>query len=143
MDCPQIRLNDCGIETDEMFETTEPDHFAIGDCNGKIQLAHAARAEVLNVVNRLLNRKPPILNLDYVVKFIHTLPMSYASVGLTRSTLEKLDEPFKESVVPLNAFTYSHIHHAKDGVMAVYTDAENFIVGAEILAPNAEELILL
>jgi pyruvate/2-oxoglutarate dehydrogenase complex dihydrolipoamide dehydrogenase (E3) component len=67
--------------------------------------------------------------------------MSYASVGLTRTTLEKLDEPFKESVVPLNAFTYSHIHHANDGVMAVYTDAENFIVGAEILAPNAEELI--
>jgi len=139
--CSQIKLNDHGIETDEMFETNEPDHFAIGDCNGKIQLAHAARAEVLNVVNRLLNKKPSILNLDYVVKFIHTLPMSYASVGLTRSMLEKFDEPFKESVVPLNAFTYSHIHHAKDGIMAVYTDAENYIVGAEILAANAEELI--
>jgi len=139
--CSQIALSQHGIETDEMFETTESDHFAIGDCNGKIQLAHAARAQVLNVVNRLLNRQPPILNLDYVVKFIHTLPMSYATVGLTREALQKLDEPFKESVVPLNAFTYSHIHHAKDGVIVVYTDSENFIIGAEILAPNAEELI--
>ena len=36
-----------GIETDDFFETTVAKHFAIGDCNGKVQLAHAARAQAL------------------------------------------------------------------------------------------------
>ena len=129
------------IETDAYFETNVPNHYAIGDCNGKLQLAHAAKAETINVTMRILGQKPPILNLNHVVKFIHTLPMSYATVGENRQMLEANDIHFKESVVPLSHFVTSSFHDARDGMMIVYGDEEGFILGAEIFAPDAEELI--
>ncbi len=138
--CEEIQV-DKGIVTDDFFETSLKNHYAIGDCNAKLQLAHAARAEVLNVTERILGKTPKILNLENIVKFIHTLPMSYATVGKTKYILEQEEIPFKESMVRLNQFTYSMYNHANHGVMISYVDSENFIIGAEILAPNAEELI--
>ena len=130
-----------GIKTDEYFETTLKDHYAIGDCNGKLQLAHAARAQTLNVTEQILGKSVEVLNLDNVVKFIHTLPLSYASVGQTKQMLIKEEKTYKESVVSLNNFTTSAFHHAGSGKMIVYADEEGFILGAEIFAPDAEELI--
>ena len=130
-----------GIETDAFFETTLAKHYAIGDCNGKVQLAHAARAQALNVTMQILGKKPKKLNLDHVVKFIHTLPMSYATVGQNKYTLEKNAIVFKESIVILNHFTGSAFHHSGNGAMIVYADENGLILGAEILAPDAEELI--
>lgn len=130
-----------GIETDECFETSLKDHYAVGDCNGKLQLAHAARAQVLNVTSRILAKPVEILDLDHVVKFIHTLPMSYASVGQSKEMLLAKDIIHKESIISLNNFTASAFHHARDGKMMVYADEKGLILGAEILAPDAEELI--
>ncbi len=130
-----------GIETNTSFETTLAKHYAIGDCNGKLQLAHAARAQALNVTMQILGKKPKKLNLDHVVKFIHTLPMSYATVGENKYSLEKKSIAFKESVVKLNNFTGSAFHHSGNGSMIVYSDEEGLLLGAEILAPDAEELI--
>lgn len=136
----EITLNR-GIETDAFFETTLAKHYAIGDCNGKLQLAHAARAQALNVTMQILGKKPKKLNLDHVVHFIHTLPMSYATVGENKYSLEKKSIAFKESVVKLNNFTGSAFHHSSNGSMIVYADEEGLLLGAEILAPDAEELI--
>ncbi len=130
-----------GIVTDAYFGTTLEKHYAIGDCNGKLQLAHAARAEALNVTEQILGKNPRALNLEHVVKFIHTLPMSYATVGKTKMQLESDGIKYKESLVTLNQFTYSVYNHASKGLMVSYVDEEGFILGAEILAPNAEELI--
>ncbi len=138
--CEQITVGK-GIETDIWFETTLPKHYAVGDCNGKLQLAHAARAEALNVTEQILGNRPRALNLDHVVKFIHTLPMSYAYVGKRKSELEKVGIAYKEKLVGLNQFTYSVYNHASKGAMVSYVDSEGFILGGEILAPNAEELI--
>ena len=137
----KIAVGKHGIETNEHFETTLADHYAIGDCNGKLQLAHAARAEVLYVVRRILGKDPDTLELDRVVKFIHTLPCSYATVGRTKSELEASGVTYRESVVPLFGLPFAHTHDGELGVMAVYADDEGFIVGGEIFVPNAEELI--
>ena len=130
-----------GIETDDFFQTTLAKHYAVGDCNGKVQLAHAARAQALNVTMQILGKKPDKLNLDHVVKFIHTLPMSYATVGEHKCALEEKGVVFKESIVRLNNFTGSAFHHAGNGMIIVYADEAGLILGAEILAPDAEELI--
>ncbi len=136
-----IEISRKGINTDEYFETTLKNHYAIGDCNGKLQLAHAARAQALNVTLRILGKKPSKIDLDNVVKFIHTQPMSYASVGKNRETLEKEKIEYKESIVPLSHFTNSLFHQASNGYMIVYADKKGFILSAELLAPDAEELI--
>ena len=138
IECKDIEV-DRSIKTDAFFETSLKDHYAVGDCNGKLQLAHAARAEVLNVTQRILGKTPKKLNLNSVVKFINTLPMSYAYVGEIKSMLK--DDEYKETVVPLSQFTYSAYNRAIDGLVVIYSDKQGFILGGEILAPNAQELI--
>ncbi|BCD68145.1 NAD(P)/FAD-dependent oxidoreductase [Nitratiruptor sp. YY09-18] len=128
------------IETDEYFETSMQGVYAIGDCNGKLQLAHAARAMVLNVVDTILGKKAK-LNLDNIPKFIYTLPLQYAAVGLTKVNLDKSRLNYKEAYFPLSALALSHLTGAEQGGIVLYTDPENFIIGAELLAPHAEELI--
>ncbi len=139
----QIVIGKKGIETDEHFETTVKDHYAIGDCNGKIQLAHAARAEVKYVIQRILGKKPKPLVLDAIVKFIHTLPCSYAAVGKTKIDLERSGTVYKESILPLRGLPFPHTHEGDLAVMALYADEEDFIVGGEIFSPMAEELIAI
>jgi dihydrolipoamide dehydrogenase len=121
-----------GIDTDEYFETTKPGVFAIGDCNGKLLLAHAARAQALNVANTILGKKAK-LNLDNIPKFIYTIPLSYASIGTQGE---------KKSSFPLNYLGIAGSYLGdKEGIVLAYADKENFITGADIFAPNAEELI--
>jgi len=139
----EIEINQKGIVTNEHFETTLENHYAIGDCNGKLQLAHLARAEVLYVIKRILGKNPEVINLDSVVKFIHTLPCSYANIGKTKTDLEKDNKEFKESLMPLNGLPFAITHDGANGLMVVYADSEGFIVGSEIFAPNAEELIAI
>jgi len=130
-----------GIVTDAHFETTCPGHYAIGDCNGKLQLAHAARAEVLYVVKRILGKDPEPIDLDRVVKFIHTLPCSYAVVGQGKAALETSGTQYRESVVPLAGLPFPHTHDGDLGMMILYSDAEGFVIGGELFCPGSEELI--
>ena len=67
--------------------------------------------------------------------------MSYATVGMNKMMLEEAGITYTESRVMLNQFTYSVYNHAGKGVMVSYADDEDFVLGAEIFAPNAEELI--
>ena len=121
-----------GIVTDEYFRTTMPKVFAVGDCNGKLLLAHAARAQALNVASQILGKKEK-LNLDNIPKFIYTLPLSYASVG-------KIAE--KKATFPLSYLGICGSYLGDErGVVNLYVDNENFITGADVLAPNAEEII--
>ncbi len=141
--CKDIEIDKRGIITNDWFETNLKNHFAIGDCNGKLQLAHAARAEVLNVTKKILNEDVEKIDLDSVVKFIHTLPMSYATVGKTKYSLEKDKIPYKESFISYIEYPYAYYNDAKDGAVVIYADEDGFILGAEILSPHAEELIAI
>jgi dihydrolipoamide dehydrogenase len=120
------------IEVDEYFKTSLENVWAIGDCNAKLNLAHAARAQALNVANQILGKKEK-LNLLNIPKFIYTIPLSYAVIG-------EMSEKFGE-------FELSHlgissaIAGSELGISKIYVDNENFIKGAEFFAPNAEELI--
>ncbi|WP_457560917.1 dihydrolipoyl dehydrogenase family protein [Caminibacter sp.] len=120
------------IEVNEYFETSMPGVYAIGDCNGKLNLAHSARAQALNVANQILGKKEK-LNLNNIPKFFYTIPLSYAVVGKTTQ---------KSSEFPLNHLGIaSAISGSELGVAKIYVDDDNFISGAELFAPNAEELI--
>ncbi len=129
-----------GIVTDDYFETTLPDHYAIGDCNAKLMLAHSARAQVLNVVDTLSGHKKR-LNLDNIPKFFYTLPLQYAAIGKTKTFLDKENIKYKESIFPLSSLALSHLTGAQNGMIVLYADENGFLIGAEMLAPHAEELI--
>ena len=123
---------DRAIITDKYFQTSMKNVFAIGDCNGKLQLAHAARAEVLNVADQIAGKKR-VLNLSNIPKFIYTLPLSYAFVGMKGA---------KEAIFPLSYLGISSaLMGADKGEVILYSDEEGFVCGAELFTPYAEELV--
>lgn len=130
---------DKAIWTDDDFETTLKNHYAIGDCNGKMPLAHAARAQVLYVVDKILGKNPKKINLKNIPNFVNTLPLSYASVGLVSSDLAAIE--YKESIFRLSYLTLAAPFGAKDGIVILYANKGGFLLGAEIFAPGAAELI--
>jgi dihydrolipoamide dehydrogenase len=137
----EIAVDGKGIMTNERYETSLAKHYAVGDCTGKIQLAHAARAQVLYVVRMILGKPAEVIDTEQIVKFIHTLPCSYAQVGKSAQMLEVTGITYKESVVTLKGMPFAHSHDADEGVMILYADEEGFILGGELFVPNAEELI--
>jgi dihydrolipoamide dehydrogenase len=82
-----------------------------------------------------------VIDTEQIVKFIHTLPCSYAQVGKSAQMLESAGITYKESVVTLKGMPFAHSHDADEGVMILYADEEGFILGGELFVPNAEELI--
>lgn len=70
-----------GIETDDNFQTNVQGVYAVGDVNGKMQLAHAAEAQGRRAVNHILGIAD---NIDFSImpSAVFTYPEA-ASVGLT------------------------------------------------------------
>jgi len=128
----ELELQKDAIKTNQYFQTSESNIFAIGDVNGKLALAHTARKEAINVAE-FLNGKKEILNLDNIPKFIYTIPLSYASIGVKSEN---------EIIYPLKALGISKsIKGSENGIVVIYYDKDKFIKGAELFMPSAEELI--
>jgi dihydrolipoamide dehydrogenase len=67
--------------------------------------------------------------------------MSYATVGQNKQILEENGMVFKESIIMLSHIMSTAFHQVENGALIIYADASGLILGAEIFAPNAEELI--
>jgi len=124
------------IVCDEYFQTSMPGVFAIGDCNGKLMLAHSARAQAINVANQILGKKEK-LNLQNIPKFIYTLPLSYASIGY--ASIGEKSEKSETFYFKNLGISKSYIGD-ENGIITVYSK-NGKISGADIFAPYAEELI--
>lgn len=76
------------IEVDEQFCSSIPGVYAIGDVNGRMQLAHAAHAQGLAAVSHMLGLPAPI-HCTVVPSCVYTTP-EIASVGLTQEEAKAL-----------------------------------------------------
>ena len=83
------------IPVNDDFEViTKPKVFAIGDANGKQMLAHAAEAQAIYVVNKIVNRKSVNRKwLDIMPAAIFTEPEA-ACVGPTEDQLKEQGIPY-------------------------------------------------
>lgn len=86
-----------GIKTDENLETSMKGVYAIGDVNGRIQLAHAASAQGIQVIDRILGQKDretggmiksPVIREPVIPSVIFTSP-EIGSAGKARSSAGK------------------------------------------------------
>lgn len=75
------------ITVDENFETTVRGIYAIGDCNGRQMLAHAAEMQAIRAVNHILGKSDGI-HFDIMPAAIFTSPEA-ACVGPTEDQLKE------------------------------------------------------
>ena len=127
------------VAVNDRLETGVPGVYAIGDLIGGKLLAHKAYHDAIVAVENAcgMNR-----TVDY-----RALPMAvftdpeFASVGLTQEEADAKGIKVKSGVFPLQAGGRALTMGRTDGMVKVLADGEDRIIGANIVAPGASEMI--
>lgn len=137
-----VEMNRGAIVTDDKTETNVPNVYAVGDCNGKIMLAHTAYREAEVAVNNILGRKDRV-NYNSIPSVIYTDP-EVASVGDTKEAAQKKGIKVKEVNVPMTyAGRYvAEVDQGKGFCKIVLDEDKNRIVGVHLVGSYASEMIL-
>lgn len=134
-----IQTDRRGIITDDDLRTNLPGVWAIGDVNGKCQLAHAASFQGERVL-QLIMKKPATINLDIVPAAVFTNPEA-AMVGLTAEQCKAQGISPKAHKAFFRANGKALAMDEADGLVKILTDADGKILGCHILGPHAADLI--
>lgn len=122
------------IVTDENMMTSRPDVYAVGDCNGRLMLAHAATAQAERIYN-------PDINLDVIPSAVFTLP-EVAMVGRTSEQLDSEGVTYKTAKALFAANGKAQALGEPDGLVKVLIDpGTQLILGAHIIGAHASDLI--
>jgi len=144
-----LGLETLGIETDHGLIVTDKhlctnmtNVYAVGDCNGKLMLAHTAYREAEVAVNHMLGYKDEI-RYENIPTVAYTDPEA-ASVGLTLE--EALNRGFRAKSVK-TPLQYSGRFIAEtensSGFCKIVVDtANNRLLGLQIIGPYSSEIIL-
>lgn len=128
------------ICVDDNYETSVPGVYAIGDCNGKIMLAHAASEQGVDVVEYALGYIDAVVAKP-VAACIYTSPQ-IGAVGLTEGEVKARGTAYSVGSFPLRGNGKALIEGGEEGLMKVIVDDETqLILGAHMVGPEATELI--
>jgi len=141
LDAVGLEPNDDGrLATDDQARTDAENVFAIGDVAPGPMLAHKASKEG-EVAAEVVAGEPAALDYQAVPAAVFTDP-EIATVGLTADAAE--EQGFEPAVgkFPFNASGRALTTGESDGFVRVVADEESgFILGAQIVGPEASELI--
>ena len=141
-----LNLEDVGIETDRRGIVTDDDFrtnvegvYAIGDVNGKCQLAHAASFQGQHVLNVILGKKDNI-RLDIMPAAVFTNPEA-ATVGLTAEYCKENGINAKAHKSFFRANGKALAMNESDGMAKILTDENDVIIGCHMYGPHSADLI--
>ena len=130
------------IMTDKHLCTNVAGVYAIGDCNGKLMLAHTAYREAEVVVNNLLGKKDE-MRYDHIPSVIYTNP-EVASVGETKASAEQKGLKVREIQLPM-AYSGRFVAESEDGqgfIKMVLSENGDRVLGVTLVGLYASEMIL-
>jgi dihydrolipoamide dehydrogenase len=135
-------LDLCGIEvsqrgfivTDDNMQTTRTGVYAIGDCNGRLMLAHAASAQGRVAMGEKVN-------LQVIPSAVFTVPEA-AMAGLTSEQCEAHGIEFKSAKALFAGNGKARAMGEADGLVKVlYCPTSRKIIGCHIVGPHAADLV--
>lgn len=137
-----LDMDRAAIKTDRHLCTNVSGVYAIGDCNGKLMLAHTAYREAEVAVNHMLG-KTDEMRYDVIPSVIYTDP-EVASVGLSKETAEERGMKVKEIKLPMSyAGRYLAETEGGKGFIKLVVDTDkNRLVGCHIVGSYASEIIM-
>ncbi len=135
-----VRTSRNGIFTDDHFQTNIPGIYAIGDCNGKTMLAHAASAQGVAAVEALLGHRTEYWG-HIVPACIYTQP-ELASVGMSEEQAAKAGLAYQVGRFSLAGNGKALIENGGKGLIKIIVGARHQeILGVHLLGPRATDLI--
>lgn len=125
------------IKVNNNFKTNYENIYAIGDVNGKLQLAHSASHQAIGVVDFIVEQKPIHFIKENVPSVIYGNP-EIAWVGLRENDLA--DGTYNVSMFPTAALGKAQADDEIDGFVKVL-EKDGVIVGAHAITPEASAII--
>ena len=146
-DTAALNLDAVGIENDrgriavnDKMETNIPNVYAIGDCLGKVMLAHVASAQGEIAAENALGEEV-CYNEKTNPSCVYTDP-EFAGVGLTEEKAKELGVDYQVGRFPLMANGKSLIMNGGTGMVKFIIGKEyKEVLGVHILGPRATDLI--
>ncbi len=137
-----LQMDRAAIVTDRHMCTTVQNVYAIGDCNGKVMLAHTAYREAEVAVNHMLGKNDE-MRYDVIPAVIYTDP-EVASVGHSKEGAEKLGMNVREVKLPMSyAGRYLAETEGGKGFIKLIIDTDrNRLVGCHMVGSYASEIIM-
>lgn len=128
------------VETNDKMETNVDGVYAIGDLNGKYQLAHVASAEGIVAAENIMAIESK-LNYNLVPSGVYSFP-ELASVGLTEEQAKEKGHDYKVSKFPLSANGMAIAEGETVGFVKIISDNQyGEIIGVHIIASDATNMI--
>lgn len=128
------------IVTADHFQTNIPSIFAIGDCNGRLMLAHAASAQGIAAAEYILTGKSAY-HAETVPSCIYLEPEA-ASVGLKEEELQAKGTAYVCGRFPLSGNGKALIENGGVGMIKILADATyGQILGVHMYGPRVTDLI--
>jgi dihydrolipoamide dehydrogenase len=140
LDAAGIKHEGSRIVVDEHMRTNVPGVYAVGDCLGRVMLAHVASAQGEVAAENAMGHETSYS--EYAVpSCVYTEP-EFASVGLTeREALERGIE-YSVGKFPLIANGRALIANGGEGLVKIISDKKSGVVlGLHILGANATDII--
>ena len=142
-----LGLDKAGVKADNGFiaanakmETSAEGVYAVGDCNGKLMLAHAAMAMGETAAENAMGGSKTF-DPDQSPSCAYVGP-EFACVGFTEERAKKLGIKYKVGKFPTSGNGRSLVAGHTDGMIKIVAGEQyGEILGVHILAPAATELI--
>ncbi|MBQ0058392.1 MAG: dihydrolipoyl dehydrogenase [Lachnospiraceae bacterium] len=129
------------VETDGLCRTNVPGIYAIGDLNGKMELAHAASAQGLQVAAHIAGKPCKAVDLNKIPSCVYTSPEA-AMVGMTEKKAAESGRDYEVSIFGMSGNGKAMVMGQNEGMVKLITDkATGEILGAHLLAPRATDMI--
>ena len=140
LDKAGVKVEKGFIQTDARMETNVPGVYAIGDCTGKLMLAHAAMAMGETAAENAMGGEKTF-DPDQSPSCAYVGP-EFAGVGFTEERAKELGLDYKVGKFPTNGNGRSLVAGHTDGMIKILAGTKyGEILGVHILAPSATELI--
>lgn len=136
-----VRFGPAGIEVNANMQTAEPHIYAIGDCIGGLQLAHAASHEGIRAVEHLSGEPLHAYREEQVPRCVYSRP-EVASVGISEREAKAKGRKVKTGKFPFSAIGKALVFGMKDGFVKVVADEETGdLLGVQMIGPHVTDLI--
>lgn len=134
-----VETNRHGIVVDDNMRTNVEHIFAIGDCNARQMLAHAAMFQGFRAVNTILGKSDNI-HLDIMPAAVFTQPEA-ASVGPTEEQLKEKGTGFKTFKGFYRANGRALSMEATEGMLKLFTSPDGKLLGCHCYGAHAADMI--
>ena len=137
-----VKVSERGaIEIDDHCRTNVPGVYAIGDCTGKMMLAHVAEAMGIVAAETINGAETMPVAFDFVPRATYCNPQ-VASFGYSEAQAKEKGYDVKTASFPFTANGKAMGLGEPIGFVKVVADAEhNEIIGAHMIGPDVTELL--